>query len=102
MARHFLLPFLLKAKTAEGRPTDFMQHLIEAGLNDKEYMTDSMILSNVTGYGVAASILDPRFTLTSLPLTAIISESSRKEDVDLFFLKCSPKLLTRAIPMTLG
>ena len=61
MARHFLLPFLLKAKTAEGRPTDFMQHLIEAGLNDKEYMTDSMILSNVTGYGVAASILDPRY-----------------------------------------
>lgn len=86
MACHFLLPFLLKAKTAEGRPTDFMQHLIEAGLNDKEYMTDSMILSNVTGYGVAASILDPRYP--DLPafnqaLAAIISESSRKEDVDL-------------------
>ena len=30
---------IIHAKTAEGRPTDFMQHLIEAGLNDKECVT---------------------------------------------------------------
>jgi len=47
--REELAQGIIHAKTAEGRPTDFMQHLIEAGLNDKEYMTDSMILSNVTG-----------------------------------------------------